>query len=326
MLTIWRFLDGNRAHEKQSAALLAGIRELLPEISVDCQNIDCASLSLWSAGRLMRKLKSLPPPQLLIGAGHRSHWPLLIAKRRFGGRTVVLMTPSLPLRWFDTALIPEHDRPKPLPNVLVTRGALTGPLPRSEVRSKRGLILIGGPSKHFHWDSAALLGSLRRLLGASLEWQVSDSRRTPQETVSLLRQAVANPGSDPGSGARHRLNPWQQCEAGWLERQLAEAEQVWVTRDSISMVFEALQSSARVGVIDVPTRRKNNKIHWAIQKLIDDGLVTDNLDDAGLARIEPRQPLDEYRRCAALLLCKYGLLPDSRERSPHLTERNSRCT
>ena len=300
MITVWRFVDGNRAHEKQSAALLAGLRERLGDDHVQSCDIDCSQLRFWLPGSLQMALdaadaQSLGQPHFLIGAGHRCHLPLLTARRRFGGRSVVLMRPSLPISWFDFALIPEHDRPPPLPNVLTTRGALTLPLPEQASQPGTGLILLGGPSRHFAWDSVTLERDIEKLAASPIQWTLADSRRTPEFAL----QQLARPG--------FTLAPWSECEDGWLEQQLAAVEQVWVTRDSISMVFEALQSRAQVGVLDLPSRNRENKVRAAVQRLVDDGLVSDRLTDAAKSSDLQRQPLNQYQRLAAALIRRCNL-------------------
>ncbi|UHQ56935.1 MULTISPECIES: mitochondrial fission ELM1 family protein [Microbulbifer] len=288
-LTVWRFLDGNRAHEKQSAALVSGLRDCAGD-AVDCHEIGAVGVFSLLRHGLPAHLAELPQPDLIIGAGHRSHLPMLMARRRFGGQVVVIMRPSLPLRWFDFAIIPEHDRPPPLANVILSQGALTEPLPGDQVRPGRGLILLGGPSKHFAWDAGGVQATVEQLLQAPLQWVISDSRRTPDGTLEGLA----------GSGAE--LCHWRDCPPGWLVEQLAQAERIWVTGDSVSMLFEALQSQAQVGVIPLPSRRRANKVRAAVQRLLDQGLVTDCTADAGQPIENARPPLGQQVTCARALL------------------------
>lgn len=289
-LTVWRFLDGNRAHEKQSAALVSGLRDCAGR-AVECHDIASPGGLDLLRGGLPGKLRELAPPDLLVGAGHRTHLAMLLARRRYGGRTVVIMRPSLPLRWFDFAIIPEHDRPPPLGNVILSQGALTEPLPVGRMEPGRGLILLGGPSKHFAWDAAGVRASVNRLLQAPGQWVISDSRRTPLGTLEGLDHS--------GAEVCH----WRSCPPGWLAEQLTRAEQIWVTGDSVSMLFEALQSEAQVGVIELPSRHAANKVRAAVQRLLDQELVTDRLADAGRASVcPPRPPLQQQVACARALL------------------------
>ena len=301
LLTIWRFKDGNRAHEKQSAALVSGLRAVLGTDQVTCCDLSCAevSLPLWRSPS--PQLAQLPAPDFILGAGHRSHWPVLRARRLFGGRTVVIMKPSLPLAWFDFAVVPEHDQPPLLENVILSRGALAEPLPDLPTEPHRALLLLGGPSKHFHWDAAKVSAVTAQLLKPSQnttskqsrQWVVSDSRRTPEDTLAQC----AGPGVE--------LYPWQQCPEDWLADQMARAGQIWVTGDSVSMIFEALQGRAPVGVIPMPSRNPRNKIRATVDRLLDEGLVTDRYD-AHLPDKAPRPPLAQQVVCAQALLRRSG--------------------
>ncbi|BBM01702.1 hypothetical protein GL2_17760 [Microbulbifer sp. GL-2] len=86
---------------------------------------------------------------------------------------------------------------------------------------------------------------------------------------------------------------------------MASAEQIWVSEDSISMLFESLQSSAKVGVIRVPSKSRSNKVRAAVQRLIDQGIVSDQKDEVR-AQVG-RKPLDQYLFCAQALLRRCGL-------------------
>ncbi|WP_299595077.1 ELM1/GtrOC1 family putative glycosyltransferase [uncultured Microbulbifer sp.] len=293
MLTIWRFMDGNRAHEKQSAALVSGLRAVQGADQVVCCDVSCAEAHVPLWGQPSQALRDLPAPDFILGAGHRSHWPVLRARRLFGGRSVVVMKPTLPLAWFDFVIAPEHDQPRPLQNVILTRGALAEPLPDFPAEFNRALLLLGGPSKHFHWDAAKIAAVTGRLLKQPRQWIVSDSRRTPQDTLAQCAD----------SGAE--LHPWQQCSADWLGEQMARAGQIWVTGDSVSMIHEALQSRVPVGVIPMPSRSPCNKIRMAVDRLLDEGLVTDRID-GDLHTAAPRQPLAQQVMCAQALLRRSG--------------------
>ncbi|WP_105103233.1 ELM1/GtrOC1 family putative glycosyltransferase [Microbulbifer pacificus] len=295
MLTIWRFMDGNRAHEKQSAALVSGVRSCLGAGAVDCRDLSCSEFAVPLWGELPEQLHQLPKPDLIVGVGHRSHWAVLRARRVFGGRSVIILKPSLPLTWFDFVIVPEHDCPPPLPNVILTRGALTEPLPEEPFEPGRALLLFGGPSKHFHWDTAKVSSAADQLLRLPLRWVVSDSRRTPEQMLAHCAD----------SGAE--LWPWRECPSGWLADQMARAGQIWVTGDSISMIFEALQSRARVGVITLPSRRPRNKIRGAVQRLLDDGLVREwRGGEMTPFPAVPRAPFSQQVSCARALLRRCG--------------------
>ncbi len=115
MLTIWRFTDGKRGHDNQTLGLIEALSRLTP-----CQLETVPVAKGWPCffAWLLKRFptgKTLPKPDLIIGAGHATHWPMLAARRAHGGKIAVLMKPSLPLSWFDFVIAPEHDFPDEIP-------------------------------------------------------------------------------------------------------------------------------------------------------------------------------------------------------------------
>ena len=106
-----------------------------------------------------KRVKKFKKPNLIIGAGHRTHFSILAAKRAYGGKSIVLMKPSLPYFIFDLCLVPEHDNPPKRANIISTIGALN-PLGLDGLHEKKpssNLILIGGPSPHYKWDNNLII-------------------------------------------------------------------------------------------------------------------------------------------------------------------------
>ncbi|MEZ5579448.1 MAG: ELM1/GtrOC1 family putative glycosyltransferase [Candidatus Competibacteraceae bacterium] len=60
---------------------------------------------------------------------------------------------------------------------------------------------------------------------------------------------------------------------GLVPAQLARAGQVWVSADSVSMVYEALTAGAAVGMLEVP-RKRSSRISRGLDKLAGAGWVT----------------------------------------------------
>ena len=108
-MIVWRFSDGRRGHDNQSLGLIEALSTLL---SLEVHTVEIAACSIGVIDFFRRRFPAadnLPAPQLIIGAGHATHWPMLAARRERGGRIVVLMKPSLPRAWFDLCIIPKHD-------------------------------------------------------------------------------------------------------------------------------------------------------------------------------------------------------------------------
>jgi len=54
---------------------------------------------------------------------------------------------------------------------------------------------------------------------------------------------------------------------------LAEAPRIWVSEDSMSMLYEALSGGAAVGVLPVP-RRRADRISRGLDRLVNERIVT----------------------------------------------------
>jgi mitochondrial fission protein ELM1 len=210
------------------------------------------------------------------------------------------MRPSLPLPWFDLCIAPEHDFPAGCqrPNVILTRGALNRVTPAGGRKSGK-LILIGGPSKTHGWDGDALL----KMLAPATDrggWELTDSRRTPEDFLARVHEKL------PGITAfSHRETP-----VHWVPDKLRDAKEVWVTEDSVSMIYEALTSGADVGLLPVPRRSGHSRILRGIETLVDEGYLTPFDRWLQTQRIAPApETLREADRCAELVL--------QRLRQPH---------
>ena len=234
-----------------------------------------------------------PAPDLIVGVGHATHLPMLIARRVCGGRTVVLMKPSLPHHLFDLIFVPRHDRYQSKGNLVGTSGVIC-PSTDEGKEPDQGLILLGGPNRTFDWPKADIAHTLNAIVRASPEirWTVCDSRRTPE---GMAAQVSETPNV--------AWQSWQTAATDFLESALARASYVWVTADSVSMLYEALSAQARVGVIGLPTRRRSaSKYSRGIDLLRQQGHVFGSddgyrLQDAPLTDFYP-----ENHRCAQIVL------------------------
>ena len=295
-LTLWRLLDGKPGHEKQSLGLANALGRL-----TDCRRVDIpapargASLAAWLLGRFPGG-EDYPAPDLILATGHATHLAALAARRARGGRIVLLMRPSLPTNWFDLCLIPEHDTPPRRSNIVVTQGVLNAVVPSDRHAPELGLILIGGQSPHYRWDDAEVIRQVRAVVDATptVRWRLTDSRRTPSSFMTRLAEKSA--------GADLELLPHTATPPGWLEQALAESGQVWVTEDSVSMVYEALTAGGPVGLIRLPGTRPT-RVSRGIERLVADNRLTSFADWRQTRRLpQPPDRFDEARRCAQEIL------------------------
>ena len=266
-LVVWRLLDGKAGHEAQTAGLVQALGRMR---AVECHDIEVPRrrelLRDWIRGRC-RFGGDLPDPELLLGAGHRTHVALLAARWARGGRAVVLMRPSLPQCWFDFCLIPEHDQPRRRDNVIVTQGVLNTIQPAEAASPERGLVLIGGPSEHYHWETDAMIQQVRTVVQATdaITWTLTTSRRTPPETeAALVDLDLPN----------LKVEPVAQTPRGWVGDRLNECGLVWVSEDSVSMVYEALTAGAKVGLLEVPAKGNGSRVARGVAELEQAGRVS----------------------------------------------------
>lgn len=294
-LSTWLLSDGKPGHEAQ----LRGLAQALARrqsLALTWVNVTGLTVS-WTdllRGRYSG-LAAAQTPHLAIAAGHGSHRLLLALRRTSGCMTCVLMRPSLPLCCFDAAIVPRHDRPRRSARVLVTDGALNPILPASHPDSSSGLILLGGPSRHFRFPLRDVCRQVAALCTRfpEIHWTASTSRRSPAHAATSL-QALKLPNLET---VEHTQTP-----TGWVADSLSRCGQAWITEDSVSMVYEALSAGVATGLIALPSGHRG-RLQRGIADLQQRNMLN-RLDAvvAGQHPAPPPQPLQEADRAADWLL------------------------
>ncbi len=297
------FSDGRPGHEKQSLGIVQALQRYidvsLEEVAV-VRRRGLAELAAHLLYLLHLDRSSYhhidPETELIIGTGSRTHIPMLAAKRKTGAKVITCMTPGAHLRQrFDLCFIPYHDNPRSAENIVVTVGPPTVSTSSAKHDPCRRLILIGGADENSHvWDSAAVADYVMRLmmLDGSSSWTISSSPRTPADTEDLIKTVTAE-------AELVSFVPFSATAPGWLEQQYRINGWVWVTADSISMVYEALSAGCRVGIIPVVWKRAANKFQRSLDYLLDKDLIV--LFDQyfqGSNQTGGQERLDEADRCA----------------------------
>lgn len=275
--------DGKPGHENQSLGLAEAMARRTPA-EIHVIRLDASTSPLQRIRKAIVESSTLPKPDYTIGAGHRTHLPLLRVTRKLKARSIVLMKPGLPASWFTHCIAPQHDFKK-LPksgNIILSMGALNRVVPTSEPKSGK-LLLIGGPSKTHGFDKQALISQIRGI--AAEGWQAADSRRTPGGFLTDLKSEI--PGIE--------IFPHQETKPGWLAGKLSSIEEVWVTEDSVSMIYEALTGGAKVGVLDMPRLRPDARVIRGLESLRESGYFIGSENTA-------THSLAEADRCAELVL------------------------
>lgn len=292
-LVIWRLTDGKPGHLQQTLGLANALSRLTP---CDCHDIDLRERASGLADVLHGRFpagEGLPRPRLVMGAGHGTHLSLLAARRATGARAIALMKPSLPRFLFDLVIAPAHDDLPAGGRVITTLGVLN-PMQGGEKRPGSLLVLIGGPSKHVRWDDATVLHQVEAIAAAqppASDWALTDSRRTPPALSAELQRRYGG-----------RFQPWADCPPGWLAAQLAVTESVWVSEDSVSMVYESLTAGCRVGLLQVPRTERPSRVIRGVEQLIAGQRVTPFASWRVTMQLPPALPFNEAARVAEIVL------------------------
>jgi mitochondrial fission protein ELM1 len=207
------------------------------------------------------------------------------------------MKPTLPIDLFDLGLVPEHDRPKVRSKIVVTKGALNRMQPSAK-EPNSGMVMVGGPSKHYGWDNDDIVRQIKTVISdSSRSWVITTSRRTPTELLPNLSALESE---------RVHFIPSGQTDSYWLGENLPCSEVCWVTPDSVSMVYEALTAGCQVGTFTLPNPA-DSRVVRGLQTLIEEKRIFSHEHYTDMAnRVIPLQ-LDEANRCARELLVRFML-------------------
>lgn len=310
-MVIYIISDAKKGHLSQTRglaqALMAQASELRDSSEHSCHEVDVSHISFFSKLFYTGEDLTYPPPDLILCAGHGTHVPALRLARRMRCLCMVCMKPSLPTGLFDLCIIPRHDFRKHAScsaHVLLTSGAINSITPHPEVEKRETLLLIGGPSKEFGWNEEHILTQLSTITRYTTGQMVlTTSRRTPRGFARALESAYPN----------IRIEPVEQTGPTWVADHLASAKEVWVTQDSVSMVYEALSSGAPVGIIEMPVHPKRegkppSRVARGLLGLVEEGRVSTFTAWAMNHELPPAQPLHEAARAADYILTHFPQL------------------
>jgi mitochondrial fission protein ELM1 len=289
--------DGKAGHRSQALGLFKAIQRQSTEM-VSFEEISIEDLAIFSlvAGIFHRSIPQLKtPPNLIIGVGsHTQLRVLLLGKIYTQAKTVILMKPNYPLTWFDYSVIPEHDGIPASDHVIVTQGALNPIVNEQRHQSGRILIALGGSSKRHQWNEDEVFASIEHIVKqqSNNEIIITTSRRTPELFVERLNAHPFLP--------HVHFFPVEHTPQGWIFEEMQKAEAVWVTEDSVSMIYEALTAGCRVGVIAMD-RIKQDRITASVDALLGKSIVTETSD---LAQLPPPNAFKEAERVATYLLAQ----------------------
>lgn len=201
---------------------------------------------------------------------------LLLSKENNAKSVVIMKPPLINLKKFNLAIIPRHDNPPGLKNVVVTEGALNlinrQSLTENSQKLKTAIgllrdkvigVLVGGPTKDFDMDENPICLLLDNLIKGCGEYDcdilLTTSRRTPKEIENLIKEKLA---SEPRAKLMIIAN--EKNPAGTVEGILGLSDIAIVSQESISMISEAASSGAYTVVFK--QQQIKNRRHRAFLK------------------------------------------------------------
>lgn len=289
--------DGKAGHRSQAFGLFKALqRQSTETVSFEEISIEDLAFFTLAAGLFRRSISNLKTaPDYIFGVGsHTQLRVLLLGKIYTQAKTVILMKPNYPLTWFDYSVIPEHDGIPASDRVIVTQGALNPIVNEQRHQSGRILIALGGSSKRHQWNEDKVFASIEHIVKqqSNNEIIITTSRRTPELFVERLNAHPFLP--------HVHFFPVEHTPQGWIFEEMQKAEAVWVTEDSVSMIYEALTAGCRVGVIAMD-RIKQDRITASVDALLGKSIVTETSD---LAQLPPPNAFKEAERVATYLLAQ----------------------
>ena len=256
---IWRLVDGKAGHDKQSLALVENLKNKTSckIFNINIQNITNPFLAIIFKKYNLDKL--LTKPDIAIGAGHKTHLYLLAIKRCFDAKIIVILKPSLPFKFFDLCVIPKHDGVKRKKNIINIQTALVNFNSSMKKKENVALFLIGGPSKHYYWNTKLILEKIKNI-SKQYEFKrllLTTSRRTPVNFVNEFNNLKIK---------NVKLYEHKKIDNDWLDKNITKVKNVWVTNDSYSMLIEAIASGANTNILDLEIKKKS-KLSEEIEKI-----------------------------------------------------------
>jgi len=228
---------------------------------------------------------------------------MLLCKKTHKIPVVTCMTPDkYLLGGFDLIFSPLHDKTPEAENIIKTIGPPNTNSNEGSHSFDRVLILVGGiDKKSHHWDNEEIVEEIEKLVvfDQSKTYTISSSPRTPQITLEYLKR-IADKFENVS------FFDFADTPRGWVEDQYKCSSHVWVTSDSISMVYEALSSGCRVGIIPVKWNSKNNKFRISEEYLMENKLIVDSRTYmSGTADRLKVSLLNEAERCADIVIRRF---------------------
>ncbi|MGH7043384.1 MAG: mitochondrial fission ELM1 family protein [Acetobacteraceae bacterium] len=295
----WRFASA-RFWPSPLAPVAASLAPPLPDVAITCGGMGAV------VGAALRARGERPGGAQSGGAEAGGRLPDGV--RPNGIRVVQVQHPRMDPRRFDVVVVNRHDRLTG-PNVIVTRTALhrvTQARLATAADAWRGVfaalprplvaVLVGGSNGRHRLDPAVgqmLAAKLAAMMDSDrVGLMLTPSRRTAPAVTGALADALIPRGAFVWDGSG--VNPYFGM--------LALADAVVATEDSVSMVSEAVATSAPVLLAELPGRSR--RIGQFTEGLLADGRVR---RFTGRMEMWPAEPLDDTAEAGAEVRRRLGL-------------------
>ena len=217
--------------------------------------------------RRSRHLIQPPWPELVIGAGYPAVRVARYIRRKSGDRTKIvhignargniddfdlhLTTPQYPLQRSSNAIEIPFPIGNPAKVVRPTRDELDW---LADFPRPRRLVAVGGPARHWELDHQALNEAMRVLrekvpVGSII---VATSARTGPSTRRFLDRS-------PRSANEALVEAFPR-----FATLLSDADEIYVTADSVSMISEAVLTGKPVGIIPIRRSLRGRITGWLL--------------------------------------------------------------
>lgn len=291
-INIWIITDGKRGHEKQSEELVFSLKKKLKvnlvKINVRSFFLEFFNFIFFEKNSYKRDLR----PNLIIGAGHKTHLAILLNKIKYGGKAIVIMKPSIPLFFFDLVIIPSHDKIFPKKNIFITNGPITSIVNKHKHKEHKGLILLGGPSKNFEWDDDKILSNIKFISSSfpNRKITIGSSRRTPKSLIEKLKKL---------NQRNLKFVDHNHTSDKWIKKEIDKSRYSWVTQDSISMLYELIASGSLVTCIEL--KEKNNKFRNLFEELYLNKVINLSTKQENRLKTNPKK-ISEADKCSNYII------------------------
>ena len=284
---IYWFQDSKIGHLNQVQALL---NEMEKEMKFSISLIPCEDKNIFNwlkrANTFLFETKYKKEFILLMGAGHATYPAMLQAQKTLKKTnktlSIAILKPSLNSRSFDLVCAPEHDftETKKANNIITFKGSLASTSFSKPILEK-GIIAIGGKSKHYKFDVEIAQKQIVYILTMHPNhyFKIFNSRRTPE----LLNKKIKDLLYEYTNFKFIDLN---DPHANSFKKELQISGIKFVTPDSSNLVFEALSSKGKTYLMQIENPKYNRWLGTKKIRKAMDSLVKSK--QAGVVNVVPK--------------------------------------